>query len=842
MTIVVSTDSNNYTSTIDNFSKVFKNIKRFCSYILNSSQYLNWFKNETFVNDKIGSYSEIVSKTKNNSNKSLVSNINTEKLTNTNSNSNDDMKNMNSTITQVNNNIKKNYSIDNQTLNTVYNSNLITTKTDKQVFTETKTNLKEIKEDNKELHNIGRDNNSNINYNSNNRKQINSDKEIQVKEVNINTNIKTIKNIVKFNLITNDINKKSSHKDLDKKKEKGEIKAKIKANKMLSLLKHTKTKRDILEMYNQEIPLYKQVKYSTLFNLTDFSLTEKAGTRTYLDIKTPCSKNLWLVKAIDMNRGRCIKFSNDLDKLKKWIIKFSEGVPQAFKDLEEEEEAEEMEKLSKSVSIVNRIGIANSDVQANIDKSSKENTLLLSNIKDIGKEIKNIADKENKDNLKNNIQQQQEKLNNNIDIQEKVNNNSNTNDTNTANNINNTDTNEIDIKKAKQSLKRKKRYKSNNILIQKYLENPLLYYGRKFDIRMWVLLTHNMEVFVFKEGHLKTSSMKFNLSKLDSYVHLTNYSVQKYNKDFSKHEIGNEVSFSSFQEFLDKGEFNKTVKDDIYPQIIKIIELSMRSVCSNINLNKRENCFELFGYDFIVDTNFNVYLLEVNTNPGIEDSSPLISMLIPRMVDDMFRLTLDLIFPPKNKKTNNDCDVNKESSGSISCSVDATKNNSNEENNNNLYNNKNIIVNRQCKYCIEQGLNCFCFENKDLKTINNIRVINKDRIGVLDRKNKENNSNDTDNSSLLYEANNNNIIHIKNINTNNNNNFSNKDNPFLFSNPSRYQVIGYSNYENMFELVCDLNEPLNLNPQISLNNTKKRKFKISSRQNHKQKKKKRNVK
>jgi hypothetical protein len=30
-------------------------------------------------------------------------------------------------------------------------------------------------------------------------------------------------------------------------------------------------------------------------------------------------------------------------------------------------------------------------------------------------------------------------------------------------------------------------------------------------------------------------------------VHLTNYSVQKYNKDFSKFEEGNEVSFDDFQ-------------------------------------------------------------------------------------------------------------------------------------------------------------------------------------------------------------------------------------------------------------------------------------------------------
>ena len=47
------------------------------------------------------------------------------------------------------------------------------------------------------------------------------------------------------------------------------------------------------------------------------------------------------------------------------------------------------------------------------------------------------------------------------------------------------------------------KYNSSIIIIQKYIERPLLYNKRKFDIRLWVLLSHKMEVFVFKEGHLK---------------------------------------------------------------------------------------------------------------------------------------------------------------------------------------------------------------------------------------------------------------------------------------------------------------------------------------------------
>ena len=77
----------------------------------------------------------------------------------------------------------------------------------------------------------------------------------------------------------------------------------------------------------------------------------------------------------------------------------------------------------------------------------------------------------------------------------------------------------------------------------------------------------------------------------------------------------------------------------------------MYSVRKKLDPHKRKHCFELFGYDFILDADYNVWLIEVNTNPCLEESSQLLKALLPRMIEDMLRLTVDVTFPKiKSKK------------------------------------------------------------------------------------------------------------------------------------------------------------------------------------------------
>lgn len=83
-----------------------------------------------------------------------------------------------------------------------------------------------------------------------------------------------------------------------------------------------------------------------------------------------------------------------------------------------------------------------------------------------------------------------------------------------------------------------------------------------------------------------------------------------------------------------------------------------RAVYCKIDPKKRINTFEIYGYDFMFDDDFKVYLIEVNTNPCLELGCPLLARLIPTMVENALRLVVDPLFPPPENWSQKKCVVN----------------------------------------------------------------------------------------------------------------------------------------------------------------------------------------
>lgn len=207
--------------------------------------------------------------------------------------------------------------------------------------------------------------------------------------------------------------------------------------------------------------------------------------------------------------------------------------------------------------------------------------------------------------------------------------------------------------------------KCKSYIIQKYIEKPLLVNKRKFDIRCYSLMTSFNGVilgYFYLDGYLRTSSTEYSVKDTKNLlIHLTNDAIQKHSPEYGKFESGNKLSYKEFQKYLEVYYPEKHLNffHSILPQLRNTVKETMLACYNDIDKHKRMHSMEIFGYDFMIDSKFRPWLIEVNTNPCLELSSPYLAYLIPSMVENALKLTVDCMFPPPLGQYLESCPVNR---------------------------------------------------------------------------------------------------------------------------------------------------------------------------------------
>ena len=63
----------------------------------------------------------------------------------------------------------------------------------------------------------------------------------------------------------------------------------------------------------------------------------------------------------------------------------------------------------------------------------------------------------------------------------------------------------------------------------------------------------------------------------------------------------------------------------------------MKASINYLDPDRLENNFEIFGLDFMIDNDLKLWLIEVNSNPCLELSCPLLAQIIPNLVENVLQ-------------------------------------------------------------------------------------------------------------------------------------------------------------------------------------------------------------
>uniref|UniRef100_A0A5K3FN36 Tubulin--tyrosine ligase-like protein 5 n=1 Tax=Mesocestoides corti TaxID=53468 RepID=A0A5K3FN36_MESCO len=207
---------------------------------------------------------------------------------------------------------------------------------------------------------------------------------------------------------------------------------------------------------------------------------------------------------------------------------------------------------------------------------------------------------------------------------------------------------------------------TDQVIVSRYVSNPLLIDGFKFDLRLYVAVTSYSPLFIYiyEEGLARFATVRYQKGTKhykNLCMHLTNYSVNKknhhfvHNDDADIEDFGNKWSLGALLRYL-RSEGKDTAAlmlriEDIIIKAFVAVEDQINYAC-RLFMSSKSNCFELYGFDIIVDENLRPWLLEVNLSPSLACDTPLDFKVKSNMLSDLLNLAGIVCYDPtkRNKR------------------------------------------------------------------------------------------------------------------------------------------------------------------------------------------------
>ena len=202
--------------------------------------------------------------------------------------------------------------------------------------------------------------------------------------------------------------------------------------------------------------------------------------------------------------------------------------------------------------------------------------------------------------------------------------------------------------------KRTRITRQQGFLASKYVSKPHLINNLKYDLRVYVLVSSfdPLRVYVYNDGLVRFATEEYTVNPNElkkRFVHLTNFSVNKKSDKFKSNkgagmdgeEQSSKWSFKALRNYFQSRNINY---DYVFAQVKDVIVKTLIAVEPAINANlqkcpgNRTSCFELFGFDILIDAKLKPWLLEVNILPSLSSSSPFDKTIKTILICDILTL------------------------------------------------------------------------------------------------------------------------------------------------------------------------------------------------------------
>ncbi|XP_047382514.1 inactive polyglycylase TTLL10 isoform X4 [Sciurus carolinensis] len=183
-------------------------------------------------------------------------------------------------------------------------------------------------------------------------------------------------------------------------------------------------------------------------------------------------------------------------------------------------------------------------------------------------------------------------------------------------------------------------------VVQRYIQNPLLLDGKKFDVRSYLLIACAMPYMVFfGHGYARLTLSLYDPHSSDLSGHLTNQFMQKKSPLYVLLKEDTVWSMDHLNSYIND-KFRKTKglpRDWVFTTFTKRMQQIMTHcfLAVKSKLECKLGYFDLIGCDFLIDENFKVWLLEMNSNPALHTNCEVLKEVIPGVVIETLDLALE---------------------------------------------------------------------------------------------------------------------------------------------------------------------------------------------------------